>query len=66
VSYVVLVRIFCDHDKCYTMFAISERNRGGASKTFALALAARNGWWISSDTKVAYCPKHRAENGKPS
>jgi hypothetical protein len=65
-SYSVEVRIYCDHgdESCANEFPVSQRNSGGLTKTWAAYLAARDGWWISGDTKIAYCPTHRAEHGK--
>jgi len=63
-SYAVQVIVSCDAASCHRTWSVTRHNRGGLSKTFAGALAEREGWTIpgsggSKDPKVARCPEHR-------
>lgn len=65
-AYRVTVVIACDAPSCGMSVSYGRDNSGGMTKTFAGALAERDGWWIagkagSHDPKRALCRLHRPD-----
>jgi hypothetical protein len=60
----MLARVFCDHEGCENVLSDVARNQGGTNKTWVLWLARREGWAVSKNGSVTYCPEHRKYKAK--